>query len=1075
LAAAFARRSKEELLKRETTVNTGDVAFGDAARRSGAPDGAGQDEPMETSGEPVSAGMIPGGRRRIASATTLRILDARLALSEALCEVIVGDPAAEGRGAAREPIDLSRAMVLVPGGRLASALSRRLLARARAESRPLFAPMIVTPKRFGPNLVEPVRPILGEMAAMFSWREVLDRSVAAGDGFAVRVASLFGVAVEPDAAARMRIARRVHRLSSEVAASMWALDEIASSDAAREVVRARGDLAVRLEVLAEFARRRAALLDECGVADRDESLRDAVHADAGRGNGRASGGVVADGIDRVVVLFADPDPVQRALLRRLRDLGVRVEVCVHRADDVDEDGFPVAARWESRAFPTDRIAHAAIRVADRPNGAAEDVVAAIRALPVGPDGPRRPTSDELFVMAPDDETRRAIERALALAGTPAASGEARPFGATRLGTLLARLGELLGDGSAESLAAFVRHDDVACWLVRSKEISDAADRVSAYRAKTFVGAWRDDPVESVEGGGWRGEAVARDYAAVRGAVFALCSPLSGSKPVSAWARPLREVLRAVVGDDPRGSFAGERVGSVRQLDRALAELAEIPKEFAAPVSCDEAIALLLEQAARQEIRGTVEVDGVTVAGWLDAGMADEPHLVLSGFADGVVPSGGAGDSLFPDELRIVLGMPSSRRHAARDAWILDGILTRTAARASSGRGASVGFIVARQTEEGDPLKPSRFLLRVEEAELAERVTQLCASDAGDDRPSAAADAAAAPIFVKTPPVSGTVIEAVSVTGFKSFIECPYLFQLRHDPRLRLDDLDERAVELDARGFGNLVHAALEHWGREEAAASRPTDDAEAIERSVCAHLDALVAMHFPKSRAPALRIQIELARRRLRRFAEIQAEEAKQGWKVHHAELAFTKDAKPGEIQSPRLPAQDGLFLTGRIDRVDLHLPSGRFRALDYKSSSSADPPLKTHVRGGKRKKSTNAIEWKDLQLPLYRVLLRSMPVPIVVGSADLGYFNLAPSAEKSEIAMLGPGVVTDADLDAAEALAVELVGRIQRGEFEPEKRIPVRDGDAFAPIWGRGQRGLGDAGGGDGPSAGEASEGGGE
>ena len=276
-------------------------------------------------------------------------------------------------------------------------------------------------------------------------------------------------------------------------------------------MKARRDLGERLAALAEFARRRGELLDSAGVADRDEAMRDAVCA----------GRVLVDGLDRVVVLFADPDPVQRELLRRLRERGVRVEVCVHSTEDVDDDGFPIVARWEARGFPTERIPDGAIRVADKPSGAAQEVVQAIRALPVGGsggDGARDtasrviPTTDELLVMAPDDETRRAIERELALAGAPAAASEARPFGATRLGTLLASLAELLGEGTAESLAAFVRHDDVACWLAGSVLIADAADRVSRYRAAALAGAWRDEPVAAVGGGDRRAQDTSRDYA-----------------------------------------------------------------------------------------------------------------------------------------------------------------------------------------------------------------------------------------------------------------------------------------------------------------------------------------------------------------------------------------------------------------------------------------------------------------------------------------------------------------------------------------------------------------------------------
>ena len=369
------------------------------------------------------------------------------------------------------------------------------------------------------------------------------------------------------------------------------------------------------------------------------------------------------------------------------------------------------------------------------------------------------------------------------------------------------------------------------------------------------------------------------------------------------------------------------------------------------------------------------------------------------------------------------------------------------------------FVVPRQAEEGDPLKPSRFLLRTEEESLPARVSRLFAAETGEKRKPGGLPSASSPIFHKTPPVSGTVIESVSVTGFKVFLECPYLFQLRNDRRLLLGDLEERAVELDARAFGTLVHKALELWGREEAAAVRPTVDADEIERSVCANLDRYVAERYPKSRLPAVRVQIELARRRLRRFSRLQAEQAKQGWKVLLAEISFEKEPRDGSFQAPRIPDANGVFLTGRIDRVDVNQETNTYRALDYKTSSDGASPMRTHLRGGKRTQSTGLIEWKDLQLPLYRVLLRSMPKPVCVDAGDLGYFNLAPSAEKSGIAMLDAAVVGDTDLKDAEKLAAEIVSMIRAGSFTPSPRIPVRAGDPFAVIWGRGQRGLAAAG----------------
>lgn len=995
--------------------------------------------------------MKDGSAGASAAKAVVHALDPSLPLSQALCEVLLPTEANEhGAG----PIDLSSTMLLVPGARLASSLSRRLLARARASGRPLFAPVIVTPKRFGPNFVEPTAAFMSDVASLCSWREALEQSISAKDGFAARVAAIFGVPGDPDPRVRMRIARRIGRLSSEVAAAMHSFDSIASGAAAKS----RRDVGAKFEVLSEFARRRNALLSKAGVVDRDDAIRDGVRA----------GRLLHDGVHRLVVLLADPEPVQRVLLRRLCERGVRVEVCVHRTDSIDDDGFPIAEAWERHPFTVAQLPSEAIRVANGPTDAADAALAAIRGI-VQPHGAALSTED-LFVMAPDDETRRALERSLVLAAAPAAGGESRVFAATRLGTLLARLGDLLGEGSAEALAAFVRHDDVARWL--SSIAPDAADRVSAYRAKTLVGAWRDEPVRSVEGGGRRGESEATQYAEVRAAVLELCRPLEGTRPAADWAKPLRAVLRTIIGDGPPQGAVDETAAAVRALDRELGELHELPKAFSAAIGAHEAIELLSTRLTSQEIQRSHGCDGVTIGGWLDAGMADEPHLVLAGFVEGCVPEGAVADPLLPEAVRSALGMMSGVRRAARDAWILDGILMRTAARARVQGDASVSFIVPQQSEEGDPLKPSRFLLRVEDGALADRVSLLFPTGHREHRPRIESGAGVPSLFERTPKIEGVAIEAMSVTSFKSFLECPYLFQLRCDARLGLSAIDERLVELDARGFGNLVHAALEKWGREEIAGGRRTEDPAVIERGVIGHLDALVALSYPKSRAPALRVQVELARRRLRRFAQIQAEEAQKGWKVHLVEASFSKNPSHDGLQAPRVPAVDGLYLTGRIDRVDVCESTGRFRALDYKTSAKGESPVSVHLRKTKLDDGTSGDRWVDLQLPLYRVLLRSMPKPIEVGLGELGYLNLAPTAEKSAILMLEGPRVTEQLLDAAEDLAEDIVRRVVAGELSPSERIPIRPDDPLAPIWGLGQRGIADD---DSSTVGEASFAGGD
>ncbi len=971
-----------------------------------------------------------------AATRTIRLLDNSRALSDAMAEVLVAHH--EG-----DPFDFACTMVLVPGGRLARALERNLLARAKAAGVPLIAPSIVTPLMFAGRFVVPKTTVLSPLAARLSWREVLEASRAAGHGpdggFELEVARVFGAATAIDARSRMRIAQRMQRLSSEVSAAMTDFAAVAGA----ECVRRRPDVAARLATLAEFAARRRKLLESAKAVDRDDAIRDAVR----------SGSIHAGGIRRIVVLLADPERVQRELLVKLQEAGVRVEVCVHSTDDIDDEGFPVQSAWEARAFPSALVPSSCIVVGEGPSESAHAAVAAIREMSSA--AGRAITSAELAIMAPDAETSRELERELALAGSPASAVESRSFSATRLGTLLARLADLVGDGSAEALAAFVRHDDVAAWLEDLHGVRAAGSTVTEYRAETLVGAWRDE-VPGEPGDHPRFRTI---QSAIRGLVHVLDAP----RPAAEWGEAIRTVVKAVVRETMRGAFAGEREGSIKLLDRALRELAEVSKEFATNLTCDEAIGLALESVGGTEVRGDRAIDGVSIIGWLDAGMADEPFLVLAGFSDGTVPQGAVTDATLPDEVRRELRLPSGQRFAARDAWILDGILARVRARCDANMSAPMAspiaahaiFVVPRRNAQGDPLKPSRFLLRVSDAELPARVSKLFPTETTESRPTVSGSGSGTADFQVTPPVPDAVIEAVSVTAFKTYIECPYLFQLRTDRRLRLSSRDERAVELDALGFGSLVHAALEGWGREELGSGHRNEDAESIEASLMHHLDKHVAAHHRTSGAPALRVQVEIARRRLRRFARLQAEQAREGWRLHAIELAFDPDARDGAVQSPRYPDANGLFISGRIDRVDVLDGEERFRALDYKSSSSGDSPTKAHLKKRRGVRSWDKADWIDLQLPLYRVLLRSLgkpffPAPLFVHPSDLGYINLAPSDLKSGFTFLE---VDEAKLDEAEAKAAEIVANIRAGKFEPSPGIPLYDDDPLGPIWGVGTR----------------------
>ena len=107
--------------------------------------------------------------------------------------------------------------------------------------------------------------------------------------------------------------------------------------------------------------------------------------------------------------------------------------------------------------------------------------------------------------------------------------------------------------------------------------------------------------------------------------------------------------------------------------------------------------------------------GISVVGWLDAHLDDGDELFITGLNEGILPSKPSVDAWLPDRLRDCLGLDGERRRLARDAWLLHAIL-------SSHRHTTL--ISAHRSIRGEPLPPSRLLLRTSGSSLAERVQEL---------------------------------------------------------------------------------------------------------------------------------------------------------------------------------------------------------------------------------------------------------------------------------------------------------------------------------------------------------------
>jgi|GEM_PF-106305 len=827
----------------------------------------------------------------------------------------------------------------------------------------------------------------------------------------------------------------------------------------------------RWQELAELERRQRARLAECGLLGPLEAQRELL-----------ARGRLPVGIERVVVLaWPDPRPMVLGFLERVAE-SLPVEVCVYASDyeaaNFDAWGRPVPEKWAERELclpefaqrvcvcadpqeQAERIAEVAALYSNKKGEAKKAPVAAepspyILGTPSSPEPSEEGCCLALGVL--DAEILRPLETALRERGVSSYDPEGRERRGDRLHQLLSALAAFVREDSFQTLARFVRHPDVLRCLFVDDEAAAAKflvelDRVYEQHLPSDLGAvrakWRSASGAGLAVLAWLGEwreelrrgpfpeAVQSVLAKLfHGRQFDLAQAADAEWVAAAevWAKGLREVVEAA----PLCSALRGSEGRAALLELAIARY------------------------ARERIFDEKPVDAVELQGWLELIWEDAPHLVVAGLNEGKVPASVSGDLFLPESLREKLGLKTNAQRFAVDAYYLQALAAARcrshfgdavrAARAFVGASSidsvrmtvmrgRLDILLGRVSAKGDPLKPSRLLLRCAEDELPERVRFL---------------------FRELPPRSGATVawsrawalhlpdpNAVAwpphfpVTGLRAWLDCPLRFYLSRVLKLRA--VDSQKVEMDAMDFGTLCHAALEAMGRD--AALRSCTDPERLQQFLREALDAEVAQRFGRRLSVPLVVQVESARQRLDTLALEQARLHGEGWRIKRVEWEF------------ELPIGELVF-RGKIDRIDEHEASGALRVIDYKTSDEAKPAEKVHLvappkgeelapwrlfhpEGAKKPRA-----WADLQLPIYeRVCAGEFPGR----ELRCGYFNLPRAVGDTGVSLWED--YTPELAASAWGCAEGVAAAIARREFWPPRELKPWDADRdeYATLFQRG------------------------
>ena len=874
-------------------------------------------------------------------------------------------------------LDLGHVLLVTPGGRAGRRCLEALWSAAQADGRSLLPPRTVTPGNLEFALRGPIgRPLANPTEIRLA---VIQSLREASEGVRSKLLGRASSGKELHA-----VADRLVAANRELAMAQRSWEQVAQ---AAEESGADGSRYLAVQAIIDNARDR---LEAVGLLEPERLRTELLDTPPIDGSVVVLLGVVElpsrlraamAGIDTWPMIVAEPA----------------------RGDAFDSWGALNIEAWPA-AGP--KVSADTIQVEDKPIDVAEAVVE--RLAEIAGDAPLDP--DAVSVVLADESIAPVLDRELRATGCPVHLGPGRTVGGLAPCTELSTLAGYLREPSTDQLLAMFGLGA----FVDALGVDAPSDEPSPRAA---LEAWRRVHHPRTLAEGWIGAAdeqgIRRELAIARTvlhrvapAVDTILAPLQGdSRELGAWMPEILGFLgRLHPVEDEHDPWLDPALECIQS---AASELAGVASDFQPVVSAADAIEFLVAVAEREQVRLASPAHAIEVIGWLETPFDPTPEVVVVGFNDGAVPQSSGVDPLLPDRIRKALGLPNEESRTARDAWVLSTLADRRAR-----------FLVGRRDGRGEGLVPSRLLLQESGDELARRVLSLFEEQAPRVRAGGGDSKFTRPEPPQGPDAPPPPFKSVRVTAFRDYLKCPYGFWLRHILGLQPPDL--LGTEFDARGFGNALHAVVERFA--EIPGNDKLVDHEKIEDILHDELDRELEKLAGESPQLGMRLQRRILQRRLSMVAREQARESANGWRVHEVEYFLEK---PLEI-----PGQEPIIVRGVVDRIERHETLG-WRIIDFKTSDRGKSPDQAHHA------PRSDEQWKDLQLPLYRHLLKEELTAIQDGEIHTGYF-IVPSA-LSQIGIVMSDRIHKAH-DEAIARAQQVVRDVRAGRFEPGAKAPSDD-----------------------------------
>ena len=723
---------------------------------------------------------------------------------------------------------------------------------------------------------------------------------------------------------------------------------------------------------------------------------------------------------------ADLNRSTKMMLEQIRDqISILVAAPRNMAARFDEFGGIITEQWlhSEIVFPAD-----CIRIVDSAEDQAFAVAHYIEQL--GSEF----SADQITIGIPDPDVQPQIERGLNAIGVQHRNLKGQQVKHTAPVRLMTALLEFIELQNFTTFAALIRHPDMYDWICQrvdsqrwlayfdDYQIVGLPDKIKLGTKlpfgdpKTELARHADSP-ERAERYAAKTQLLNRVHAELSNLLEIVDGP---DRPIADWTQPWCKILSEIYGHRELGKddFEDQKtIVACRELFKALRDKKEVPPSWGIQKSSAKALQMAIEAASDWPVVPPSIPAAVELSGWLDLPLDDAEVVIITGMNDEHVPASENGHLFLPNRLCTGLGILDNDRRYARDAYALT--LIKSARK-------NLLLIAGRKDLQGEPKKPSRLLFADTNEVIAQRASAFFSFDGKADSRYWLGDPTVAPQsqqFAIPRPVNAKPLNDLYVTAFKEFIQCPYRFYL--SKILKLDSVNDDWQEMDPRAFGNLAHEVLEAFGRSQ---DRNSSNEADIVDFLNKELDRLVELNYAGSRLPAVKIQIEQLRMRLHRFAHLQAQRAAAGWQIISAE-EFVEHALMVDGQEFRI--------RGTIDRVDIHQDTGQIAIWDYKTSDSGIEPTAAHApKSG----------WKDLQLPLYRHLVKEIGAakPYLNDTIGLGYVLLPKQLPKVGFSELE---CTSDQLAAADELVYSIIRDLRTANYWPPRKQPPQFSEAFAGI----------------------------